>query len=72
MASTPATPAAPSKVETIETIIQVSLTALSTVVPGAALASTLFTILHNALSLYQQETGQPFDITKIPIEQPVP
>jgi len=74
MASTPAVPAAtgPSKLQTILGIIQITLVALGTVIPGTALAGTLLTIFQRAAVLYQQETGQPFDVTKIPYEQPVP
>lgn len=67
-----ATPAPPSKLQNILSILQSVLTALGTVVPGTGLAAVLLGIFQNASSLYQQETGQPFDITKIPQETPVP
>ena len=71
MTSAPATPAVPSKLQTILSIIQLALTGLATLVPGAALAETFVTIFQNATQLYQQESGQPFDVTKIPLETPV-
>jgi hypothetical protein len=70
MTSTPVTPK-PSKLQTILAIIQAALAGLSTipVVGGdAALASVFLGIFQNASSLYTQETGQPFDVTKIPQE----
>lgn len=67
-----ASPAPPTKLQMILSIIQLALSGLGTVVPGAALAGTFVTIFQKATALYQQETGQPFDVTKIPIETPVP
>lgn len=73
MAST-ATPT-PSKLSTILEIIQLALAGLQAVPVtsvAAGLASTFLGIFQNATNLYQQETGQPFDVTKIPLETPVP
>lgn len=64
-----------SKLQLILLLIQTTLTALSKVPvvgPDAVLASSLLTILQNALALYQAETGKPFDATLIPQETPVP
>ncbi len=73
--ATTTTPAAPSKLQTILQIIQFALAGLQAVPvvgTGAALASVFLGIFQNATSLYTAETGLPFDITKIPFEQPVP
>ncbi len=74
MATTPATPA-PSKVSLILEVVQLALAGLQAVpvtAAGAAIASVFLGIFQNATNLYQQEAGQPFDVTKIPYEQPVP
>ena len=74
MASAPTQPT-PSKLATILSIIQFALAGLQAVPvvgTGAALASVFLGIFQNATSLYTAETGLPFDITKIPFEQPVP
>jgi hypothetical protein len=74
MSSTPTTPA-PSKLQGILQIIQLALAGLQAVPVtslAAGLASTFLGIFQSATTLYQQETGQPFDVTKIPLEQPVP
>ena len=71
MASSSTTPA-PSKLQTILSIIQIALSALGTVVPGTALAGVFITIFQNATALYQAETGQPFDINRIPLESKLP
>jgi hypothetical protein len=74
MATTPVS-AAPSKLQTILQIIQFALAGLSAVPvvgPGAALAGAFIQIFQNASALYQAETGQPFDVTKIPLETKVP
>jgi hypothetical protein len=39
--------------------------------PGAELAAAFLKIYQNAAALYQQESGQPFDVTKIPLETKV-
>jgi hypothetical protein len=70
MASPSVTPS--SKLNTILQIIQLALSGLGTVVPGAALAGVFVTIFQHATALYQAETGQPFDITKIPMESKLP
>ena len=75
--STPQTPAVPatSKLQNILGIINLSLQGLQLVpvVGSAAGVADLFLgILQNALAAHQAETGQPFDITKIPLEALVP
>ena len=63
-----------SKASLIVNIIQLALIGLQAVpqtAAPAALAETFVGILQNALGAYQAEVGQPFDATKIPIEQPV-
>lgn len=63
-----------SKLQLILLIIQTALTALSKVPvvgPEAADASVFLQIYQSAAALYQQETGQPFDVTKIPLETKV-
>lgn len=73
MASTPI-PNPVSKSTLILAIIQAALTGLAAV-PGAQVASavglTFTSILQNALIAYQQETGQPLDLSKIPLETQV-
>ena len=63
-----------SKAQLILTIIQAALSGLA-VVPGAQLpaaaAQAFLSILTNGMAAYQAETGQPLDITKIPLETPV-
>ena len=74
MSTVPAT-AAPSKLTLILAIIQAGLAGLSVVPiagPFAELGAVFLGIFQNGTALYQAETGQPFDITKIPFEQPVP
>lgn len=66
---------ATSKVQTILQIIQAATTGIA-LIPGgqvpAGIATVLTTILSNALAAYQAETGAPLDLTKIPLETPVP
>lgn len=72
--STPAS-ATPSKLSVILLIIQAALNGLQAVpvtAAGAAIAQAFLGIFQGATALYQQETGQPFDVTKIPLETPVP
>ncbi len=74
MSTSPATPA-PSKVSLILQVIQLALAGLQAVpvtAAGAAIASVFLGIFQGATNIYEQETGQPFDVTKIPYEQPVP
>jgi hypothetical protein len=75
--STPSTPLAssPSKIQNILGIINLAIKGLS-LAPGpvgaiGGIASIFSQMLQNGLLLYQQETGQPFDITKIPLETPI-
>lgn len=70
-----ATPPAPTKLQSILAIIQLALSGLSSlpVVGGAAsLANVFVGLLTHGLNLYQQETGAPLDLTKIPVETLVP
>lgn len=64
-----------SKTQLILVIIQSALAGLSAV-PGGQIASgvglAFVQILQNGLLVYQQETGQPLDLTKIPLETQVP
>lgn len=73
--STSPTPApTPSKVATILAIIDAALKGLSAVpiVGGpAALADIFVSIVQNGMAAYQAETGQPLDLSKIPLETPV-
>ena len=63
-----------SKLQTILAIINAALQGL-TLVPGigagAALGLVFENILKNALAAYQAESGQPIDLTKIPLETTV-
>jgi hypothetical protein len=68
-------PAPPSKLQNILSIINLALQGLSAVPVLAlpiALEQTFQGILTKALAAYQQETGQPIDLAKIPLETPVP
>jgi hypothetical protein len=68
-------PAPPSKLQNILSIINLALQGLSTIPVLSlpiALEQTFQKILTNALAAYQQETGQPIDLSKIPQETPVP
>lgn len=61
-------------VSNILSIIQIALGALSTIpIVGtdAALASVFIKIIQNAMNSYHAATGQPLDLTKIPLEVPV-
>ncbi len=64
-----------SKTQLILVILQTALTGLA-VVPGGAVASgaglAFVQIIQNAVLVYQAETGQPLDLTKIPLETLVP
>jgi len=74
MSSTTTAPSNP-KLPLILDLIQLALTGLQAVpvtAAGAALASVFLGIFQKASALWEQETGQPFDVTKIPLEQPVP
>jgi hypothetical protein len=76
MATTPTpSPAPPTKLQNILSIINLALQGLSAIpvlnLP-IAIEQTFQTILTNALSAYQQESGAPIDLTKIPLETPVP
>ena len=64
----------PSKVQTILSIINAALAGL-TFIPGLAIPiqieQAFQSILTNALATYKAETGQPLDLTKIPLESKV-
>jgi hypothetical protein len=67
-------PAPPTKLQNILSIINLALQALSTIpILGVPIAveQAFQKILTNALAAYQQETGQPIDLSKIPQEAPV-
>ena len=74
MSTSPNPVTAPSKVQTILAIVNAALQGLS-LVPGLqapiAIEQTFQKILTNALAAYQAETGQPIDLTKIPLEAKV-
>ena len=60
-----------SKQSLILEIIQLALTGLAAVPAlgaGATLAGTFLSIYQKAVASYQAEVGQPFDVTKIPLE----
>jgi hypothetical protein len=67
-------PAPPSKLQNILSIINAVLQGLQ-LVPvlnlPIAIEQVFQGILTKALAAYQQETGQPIDLTKIPLETPV-
>lgn len=72
--STTVVSAAPSKQSLILEIIQLALDGLQAVpvtAAPAALTSVFLGIYQKATATYQAETGQPFDVTKIPLETPV-
>lgn len=59
----------------ILTIIQAALAGLASIKGNtgvdAQIASAFVTIIQNGMAAYQAATGQPLDLTKIPIEAPV-
>ena len=63
-----------TKTQLILLIIQTALAGLA-VVPGGAIISAeamaFVKILQAGVQAYQAETGQPLDLTKIPLETPV-
>lgn len=64
-----------SPVQSILLIIQTALTALTAVpqtAAGAVIAQGFMSILVSSLTAYHQATGAPLDLTKIPLETPVP
>jgi hypothetical protein len=84
MTTTPVIPSpapAQSKLQNILGIINIALQGLTiagsftpvgaAITAGVKLEQIFQTILTNALQAYQQETGQPIDLTKIPLETPV-
>jgi hypothetical protein len=74
MSTTPA-PAAGTSVTFILTILQIALQALSTVPAiGAdvALASVFINIIQQAMNAYHAAAGVPLDLSKLPMETPVP
>ena len=83
MSTTPIPSPAPpgSKLQNILGIINLALQGLTiaasftpvgaAINAGVKLEQIFQTMLTNALQVYQQETGQPIDLTKIPLETPV-
>ena len=75
MSTTPNPTPTVNKAQTILAIINAALQGLS-LVPGLqlpiAIEQKFQGILTNALAAYQAETGQPIDLTKIPLETKVP
>lgn len=66
-----ATPA-PSKVSLILAIVQGALSIVGNSSLPAEVISLGVDLLKNGLSVYQAETGQPLDLSKIPQEAPLP
>ena len=67
-------PAPPTKAQNIEAIILMALQGLSmlpVIGPSASIIGVLANILVKAQTAFQQETGQPIDLSKIPLETPV-
>jgi hypothetical protein len=63
-----------SKTQLILLIIQTALAGLAAVPGGAVLSAegmAFVKILQAGVSAYQAETGQPLDLTKIPLETPI-
>lgn len=84
MSTSPVVPSpapAGSKVQNILGIINLALQGLTiagsftpvggAIIAGVKLEQVFQQMLTNALLVYQQETGQPIDLTKIPLEAPV-
>jgi hypothetical protein len=75
MSTTPTPSPAPSaKLQNIEAIILAALQGLSMipVIGGtASLIGTFANILVKAQAVWQAETGQPYDLSKVPLEAPV-
>jgi hypothetical protein len=76
MSTTPTpSPAPPTKLQNILSIINLALQGLSAIPVLSlpiAIEQTFQNILTNALAAYQQESGAPIDLSKIPLETPVP
>jgi hypothetical protein len=68
----PPLPAGPSRLSIILMILEAGLNGLSTVVPGTAIAGVFLQIITHAMALHQAEAGQPLDLTKLHLEEPVP
>ena len=61
-------------VSSILSILSAALNALTTIPaigPDAALAAVFIGIIQTAMNAYHAATGQPLDLTKIPLETPV-
>lgn len=72
--STPA-PSQGVSVSSILTILTIALGALSSIPvigTNAALAGVFLKIIQAGMTAYTSATGQPLDLTKIPLETPVP
>ena len=73
MTTTPAS--SPGVVTNILTILTIALSAMSAIpVIGtdAALAAVFLKIIQTGMAAYTGATGQPLDLTKIPLETPAP
>jgi hypothetical protein len=78
----PSPPPAASKLQSILNIINIALQGITSagsftpiggaIAAGVKLEQLFQGMLANALAVYQAETGQPIDLSKIPIETPVP
>ena len=75
MSTTPVPQPQLSKTSLILLILQSALTGLAAVpvtAPAAIAVEAFVKIIQAATQAYQQETGQPIDLTKIPLETPAP
>jgi hypothetical protein len=68
-------PAPTTKLQNILALINIALQGLS-LIPGLGtiigLEQIFQKLLMTGLTAYNQEVGQPFDLTKIPVETPIP
>lgn len=63
-----------TSLQSILQILSISLNALSVIPvvgPEAALAETFLSIIQKSMAAYQTASGQPLDLTKLPMEKPV-
>ncbi len=82
MATTPTPTPSTDKVQSIINIINIALQGLTiagsftpiagAINSGVKLEQLFQNMLTNALQAYQAEVGQPIDLSKIPLETPVP
>ena len=80
MSTPPSVPAQPQK-SLLDRILAIadlaaqateSITAGTPIAAGASIADLLIQMGQHAKSAYEAETGQPYDLDKIPFEEPVP